>query len=98
MMMHSAGDVDFYDDEGDVDHGCDGGVGDGADHDDGGVGDGDDDALVQSSRQHLVLPVNDAFHHMPAPTPILPYTSSPKVGQKECKKNRKNYAVASNIT
>ena len=39
--------------------------------------DGDGDAqLVQSSLQHLVVPVNDAFHHMAAPTPILPYTSS----------------------
>ena len=62
------GDVDDDDDDEDDDHSCDG-------VDDGGVGDGDDDALVQSSRQHLVLPVNDAFHHMPAPTPILPYTS-----------------------
>ena len=41
------------------------------------VADDDDYAVVQSSHEHLVVPVNDAFHHLAVPTPILPYTSSP---------------------
>ena len=40
------------------------------------VADDDDYAVVQSSHEHLVVPVNDAFHHLAVPTPILPYTSS----------------------
>ena len=48
------------------------------DGDDDNVADDDDDAVVQSSHEHLVVPVNDAFHHLAVPTPILPYTSSPR--------------------
>ena len=50
--------------------------------------------MMHCSLQHLVLPVNDAFHHMPAPTPMLPYTSSPrKWAKKNAKRTQSNVHV-----